>query len=127
MLDAMLKLLRASNLLGLLAAIMLVIGGGTPALALEDACNPCPPDCPMMAQMAKAAVDHHDQTPGKSGQAESSCKSTVACQSAFAVPLLPQTAAEAVMLGETTAHDLVGALTASSRPPDTTLRPPIQI
>jgi hypothetical protein len=117
---------RVRVLLGLLAAIILMVGGA-PASASSNPCNPCPPDCPMMAQMAKAAADHHDQAPGKSGKAETPCKSTAVCQSAFAVPLLPQTAAETVLLAETTAHDLVGALAAPSRPPDPTLRPPIQL
>jgi hypothetical protein len=117
---------RVRVLLGLLAAIILMIGGA-PASASSNPCNPCPPDCPMMAQIAKAAADHHDQAPGKSGQAETPCKSTALCQSAFAVPLLAQTTTETVLLAETTAHDLVGALAAPSRPPDPTLRPPIQL
>jgi hypothetical protein len=117
---------RVRAFLGLLAAIILVIGGA-PASASASPCNPCPPDCPMMAQMAKAANDHHAQTPGKTGKAENPCKSSAACQSAFAVPLLPQTAVETVLLAETTEHDLVGALAAPSRPPDPTLRPPIQL
>ena len=74
-----------------------------------------------------ARADHHDQAPGKSGKAESPCKSMAVCQSAFAVPLLPQTAVETVLLAETTEHDLAGALAAPSRPPDPTLRPPIQL
>ncbi|HEY2358106.1 MAG TPA: hypothetical protein VGH86_11700 [Phenylobacterium sp.] len=114
---------RVRVLLGLLAAIILMIGGA-PATAAANPCNPCPPDCAMMAQMAMAAADH--QAPGKS-KAENPCKSTAVCQSAFAVPLLPQTAADVVLLAETTEHDLVGALAAPSRPPDPTLRPPIQL
>jgi hypothetical protein len=117
---------RVRVLLGLLAAIILMIGGA-PASASSNPCNPCPPDCPMMAQMAKAAADHHGQAPGKGGKAEAPCKSTAVCQSTFAVPLLPETAAETVLLAEATAHDLVGALAAPSRPPDPTLRPPIQL
>ena len=81
----------------------------------------------MMAQMAKAMAEHHGLAPGRSGKAESPCKSMAACQSAFAVPLLPQTAAETVLLAEVTEHDLIGALAAPSRPPDPTLRPPIQL
>ncbi|WP_372783358.1 hypothetical protein [Phenylobacterium sp.] len=119
---------RVRVLLGLLAAIILMVGGA-PASATSNPCNPCPPDCPMMAQMAQAGAmaDHQDQAPGKSGRAETPCKSTAVCQTAFAVPLLPQTAVETVLLAETTAHDLVGALAAPSRPPDPTLRPPIQL
>jgi len=117
---------RVRILLGLIAAIILMIGGA-PANASSNPCNPCPPDCPMMAQMAKTVAEHHDQAPGKSGKSESPCKSTAVCQTAFAVPLLPQTAAETVMPAEASAHDLVGALAAPSRPPDPTLRPPIQL
>jgi hypothetical protein len=115
-------------LLGLLAAIVLMVGG-TPAGASSNPCNPCPPDCPMMAQMAQSAemADHHDRAPGQSGKAENPCKSTAVCQSAFAVPLLAQAAVETILFAETTQHDLVGALAAPSRPPDPTLRPPIQL
>ncbi len=117
---------RVRVLLGLLAAIILMIGGA-PASASANPCNPCPADCPMMAQMAMAA-DHHDQAAGKSGKAESPpCKSTAVCQSAFAVPLLPHVAVETVLLAETTEHDLVGPLATPSRPPDPALRPPIQL
>ncbi len=77
--------------------------------------------------MAKAMAHYHDQASGRSGKAESPCKSTVACQGAFAAPLLPQMAAETVLLAEATAHDLVGTLIAPSRPPDPTLRPPIRL
>jgi hypothetical protein len=117
---------RVRFLLGLLVAIILMIGGA-PASASSNPCNPCPPDCPMMAQMAKAAADHQDQMPGKNGQAENPCKSTAACQSAFSVPLLPQALVETPMLAVTAEHDLVAALAAPSRPPDPTLRPPIQL
>jgi hypothetical protein len=119
---------RVRVLLGLLAAIILMIGGA-PASASANPCNPCPPDCPMMAQMAQSAemADHHDQAPGRSGKAENPCKATAACQGAFAVPLLPQTTVEKVLLAETTEHDRLGALAAPSRPPDPTLRPPIQL
>jgi hypothetical protein len=117
---------RVRAFLGLLVAIILMIGGA-PASASANPCNPCPPDCPMMAQMAKAMTDHHDQAPGKSGKADNPCKSAAVCQSAFAVPVLPQAAVETVQIAETTEHDLVGALAAPSRPPDPTLRPPIQL
>jgi hypothetical protein len=122
---------RVRVLLGLIAAIILMIGGA-PASASSNPCNPCPPDCPMMAQMAAtaqggAATGHQDPAPGKSGKAETPCKSTAVCQSAFAVPLLPQTTVETVLLAEATEHDLVGAQAVPSRPPDPTLRPPIQL
>ena len=114
-------------LLGLLAAIILMVGGA-PANASSNPCNPCPPDCPMMAQMAQAAAtSDHQQAPGKSGGSESPCKSTAICPSTFALPLLPQAAADTTILAEAAEHDLVAALAAPSRPPDPTLRPPIQL
>jgi hypothetical protein len=119
-------LFRTSTLIAFLAAIMLVIGGA-PARASTNPCNPCPPDCPMMAQMAKAAAvaDHHTEMPGKSGKAENPCKSGLACQAAFAVPLLLQTAAETIQATEAADHSRLGQLAAASRPPDRNLRPPI--
>ena len=117
---------RVRALVGLLAAILMMIGGA-PALASANPCNPCPPDCPMMAQMAKAVADHHDQAPETNGKAEDPCKASAACQGAFVAPLPPQTAIETAVLAETTEHDLTGALAAPSRPPDPTLRPPIQL
>ena|SRR5258706_11100076 len=117
---------RVRVLLGLLAAIILMVGGA-PAGASANPCNPCPPDCPMMAQMAKAAADHHDQAPGKSGKAETPCKANAVCQNGFAMPALLHTAVETALLAEATRHDLSVALAAPSRPPDPTLRPPIQL
>ncbi len=111
-------------LLGLLAAIILMVGGA-PANASSNPCNPCPPDCPMMAQAA--ATSDHQQATRKSGGSESPCKSTAICPSTFALPLLPQAAVETAILAEAAEHDLVAALAAPSRPPDPTLRPPIQL
>ena len=115
---------RLRAFLGLLAAIFLVIGG-VPASASTNLCNPCPPDCPMMAQMADAAAN--PQMPGKSGNAGSPCKSVVVCQSAFAVVLFAHTTVETVLLTETAEHDFIRVLVAPSRPPDPTLRPPKQL
>ena len=114
-------------LLGLLAAIILMVGGA-PTNASANPCNPCPPDCAMMAQIRQAAVmaDHH-QVAGKRDRSESPCKSAAVCPSTFALPLLPQAATETVILAEAAEHDLVAALAAPSRPPDPTLRPPIQL
>jgi|GEM_PF-5383115 len=117
---------RVRVLLGLLAAIILMIGG-TPASAASNACNPCPLDCPMMMQTAKPAADHHNQGPGKGGKAETPCKSMAVCQSVFAAPPPAQTAAEMSLHAEATEHDLVVALAAPSFSPDPALRPPIQL
>lgn len=83
----------------------------------------------MMAQMAKAAgaAGHHAQVPDKGGSSEDPCKPGLACQAAFAVPLLAQTATETVLAVEAAHHDLIVTLPARSRPPDRNLRPPIQL
>jgi hypothetical protein len=122
------KLFRASNLLAILAAIMLVIGGA-PAWAAASPCNPCPPDCPMMAPMkvAKTSADHHAPAPGKSGKADDPCKSGLACQAAFATPLLPEAAAETLLTAQAADHRLTSSVGGPSRPPDPGLRPPIQL
>lgn len=124
---------RIRALLGLFAAIILVIGG-PPASASATACDPCPPNCRMMASMAQAAGDPHAQTPersgqppGKTGNVENPCKSNAACQSAFVAPLLLQASVETVWLAEAAEHDRPGVIAAPSRPPDPTLRPPIQL
>jgi hypothetical protein len=105
---------------------MLMIGGGS-ARAETGPCNPCPPDCPMMMQMARAAAHHHGQPPGNAGGAENPCKQALACQASFAAPVLSD---GLVMVAVATgAADHVGfnPLAAYSRPPDRTLRPPKQL
>lgn len=121
----MLKLLRASNLLAVIAAIMLVVGG-VPARAAQTPCNPCPPDCPMMAQMhmGAGASDHGHQAPAK-GKPDSSCKPGLACQAFAAAPILSRAAAQVMILTAEVA-DLSSQARpgGASRPPDPTLRPP---
>jgi hypothetical protein len=122
----MLKLFRASNLLALVAAIMLVVGGA-PARAAVDPCDPCPPDCPMMAQIAKAA-DHHHQSPAKNGGADNPCKQGALCQAS--VVAAPAAAAQTGVRFIAIATDVLRPtrqLSPTSRPPDPGLRPPIQL
>ena len=128
-------MLRFRVLLGLLAAIALVIGGA-PVSASANPCVPCPANCPTMAQAAqtaqtapgaKAASDHQVQAPAKGGEAGSPCKSSLACQSVVVAALVPQAAAEIAWLAEAADHDRVGQLAAPSRSPDPGLRPPIQL
>ena len=123
---------RIRVFLGLIAAFILLIGG-TPASASATACSPCPPDCQMMASMANAAGDPHvqtparsGQTPGKSGNAGTPCKASV-CQSVFVAPLPLPAAVETVCVAQAAEHDRLGMIAAPSRPPDPTLRPPIQL
>jgi hypothetical protein len=119
-------MLRANTLLALLAAIMLVIGSA-PAVAAPQPCNPCPPDCPMMQQMA-ASAGHHAPTPGKGSQSDNPCKQGVACTAfAAAVAAPSQTLVAFALGGDAVEHRLADALAAASRPPDRNLRPPIQL
>ena len=122
----MLRQMRATHLLALLAAIMLVIGG-VPARASATPCDPCPPDCPMMQQMAKAA-DHQAPTPDKGGKPDSPCKSGVLCQAlgnAAPASLHVTTVQFIASAAETLTPAL--QLLPPSRPPDPGLRPPIQL
>jgi hypothetical protein len=116
---------RLARLLALLAAIMLVIGGA-PAVAASQPCNPCPPDCPMMQQMADQAA-HHGNLSDQDGKANNPCKPDVACQVSASMTA-PLQAAVAITL-TTAALDLRPGdpLAAPSRPPDRSLRPPIQL
>jgi hypothetical protein len=70
---------RISTLAALLAAIMLMIGGGA---ARAASCDACPPKCPMMAQVqtAKAAAHQHAPISGKGGKADDPCKESLLCQ-----------------------------------------------
>lgn len=101
---------------------MLVIVGGTGVAAAEP-CDPCPPDCPMMAQLT---AETHATDPGKGQQqADSPCKQMIVCQPGpFAVPPDP-TSSKAVLSYEAAALCWTSALAVRSRPPDRQIRPPI--
>jgi hypothetical protein len=117
---------RLPFLAALLAAIMLVIGGG-PARAASEGCDPCPPDCPMMAQMATATADHHG-APAKGDKADDPCKPGPLCQTTAAAIAAPALSGAPVYLA--TVGDALRPLRqlpATSRPPDRSLRPPIQL
>ena len=115
---------KLSHILALLAAIMLVIGGA-PAVAAAQPCDPCPPDCPMMQQMA-ASADNHTQAPAKGGQPDNPCKQGLACQTfATAVAAPSGSFVTFALSGDAIEHRLADALAAPSRPPDRNLRPPI--
>jgi hypothetical protein len=121
-----LELLRPSTFVAFLAAVMLMIGGAS-AQAATGPCNPCPPDCPMMMQMARAAADHHGRPPGKAGGAENPCKQALACQASFAGPVLSDELVMVAAAGGAADHVGFDPLAARSHPPDRTLRPPIQL
>jgi hypothetical protein len=116
-------LARLQKMLALLAAIMLVIAG-SPALAATQGCDPCPPDCAMMAPTAEIQPAGPDAAPKQGPASEAPCKQTVLCQSAFAAaPLL--TAGLAILSTAEAEHSGLSILPAPSRPPDPALRPPI--
>jgi hypothetical protein len=114
--------------LAFLATIMLVIAGG-PSVATAASCDPCPPDCSMMApaQASATAMDDHGKAPaqGETPQ-KSSCLQTGLCQAASVAPPMATATVAVLNLAQGTArHDIVSDRTAPSRPPDRDLRPPI--
>lgn len=115
-------MLRLSRILALVAAIMLVIGSA-PVVAAEQPCDPCPPDCPMM--QVSLAGDHQKAPDG--GKANPSCKQDVLCQAGVTVSAEPSQMEFVPISAETVDHRLANALPARSRPPDRSLRPPIQL
>lgn len=80
----------------------------------------------MMADMAKAADAGLSQD-AKGGQPDGPCKPSVACQASVTVPLPSATMALVIFAIDTPAHDQPNALLLASRPPDRTLRPPINL
>ena len=116
---------RLSRILALLAAIMLVIGG-TPAVASAKDCNPCPPDCPMMKQLAAEQAANHG-APAKGGKADNPCQQMVVCQTITASVAPPEQASFAALSAASVTHEAFDPLQAPSRPPDRSLRPPIHI
>lgn len=119
-------MLKLSRLLALLATIMLVIGGA-PAVAAPQSCNPCPPDCPMMQQLAAEQATDHRSTPGKSGKADNPCQQMVACQTITATVAPSELVSFVALSAVTVAHPAFDPLDAPSHPPDRSLRPPIHI
>jgi hypothetical protein len=119
--------LKASTLFALLAALMLVIAG-TPASASASACNPCPPDCPMMAQMemGMSSADQGHQ-PDQGGKGDNPCKQGLACASAAVAAPLAQDIAAYAPLAEIVALYASGDVGGPTHPPDPGLRPPIQL
>ena len=118
-------MLRASTLVAFLAAIMLVIAG-VPSRAAATPCNPCPPDCAMMQQMATSAAGH-DTAPANGGKADNPCKQGLACQVSTTVTAPAQTIASVTLTAAAIEHQLGATLAAPSRTPDRSLRPPIQL
>ena len=113
---------RLSVLAALVAAIMLVIGG-TPVRASTGPCDPCPPDCPMMAQ---ASADQSHKAP-KGDPAENPCQAMVACPAAIALPTVPHALPIAWLTPKDAGLRPAEEQRAPSRPPDRDLRPPIQL
>lgn len=116
---------RLSRIFALLAAIMLVIGGA-PTVASASTCDPCPPDCPMMKQLAaEQAADHG--APAKGGKADNPCQQMVACQTVTASVAPSELVSFVALSAASVTHEAFDPLAAPSRPPDRSLRPPIRI
>lgn len=117
-----------SALLAFVATIMLVVAGG-PAVATTAACDPCPPDCPMMAPAtpSTAAMDDHGKAPAQGETPNKSpCLQTGLCQAAsVAPPMAAATVAVLYLPRGAAQHDIVSDRAAPSRPPDRELRPPV--
>jgi hypothetical protein len=104
---------------------MLVIAGA-PARAAGTPCDPCPPDCAMMKEMTTSA-GHHHQVPDRSGKAGNPCKQGLACQASATMTAPAQSGTTATLTSATVNHQFGDPLAAPSRPPDRSLRPPIQL
>jgi hypothetical protein len=118
---------RLAQFVAFLATVMFVIGGA-PTRAAEP-CNPCPPSCPMMAQAHGASSAGHGamHAPAK-GKTENPCKQGLLCQSAAPTGALPADEAGFRLFAVADAGlKPLKQLPASSRPPDRTVRPPIDL
>ena len=115
---------RASTLLALVAAIMLVIASA-PARAFASPCDPCPPDCPMMQAEAQAGASDKQGPPPASDQG--ACKAMAVCQAPAALPATTQAIGVTWLAADDVHQQLISARFAPSRPPDLALRPPIQL
>lgn len=81
----------------------------------------------MMKQMA-SAMDHHAQAPAKDGKPDSPCKQDVLCQAATAAAPAPlHVTGIRFQASATEVLKPTRQLPAASRPPDPSLRPPIQL
>ena len=116
---------RANTLLALLVAIILVIGGA-PSVATAQACDPCPPDCPMMKQLAAEQPVSH-RAPAKGGKADNPCQQMVACQTITASVAPSEQVSFIALSAASVSHEAFDPLQAPSRPPDRSLRPPIRL
>ena len=119
-----------SALLAFVATIILVIAGG-PSVATAAPCDPCPPDCPMMAPATTSATAVHDhgKAPAQGDVPQkSSCLQTGLCQAATVAPPVPVGTLAVLHLPRHAAkQDVVSDRAAPSRPPDQELRPPISL
>ena len=118
---------RWSVILAFVATIMLVIAGG-PTLAVAAICDPCPPDCPMMLPDTAMALapEQPDEAPADDRD-ESPCQQTVLCPATTVVAALTTAAPLPAPLFTSNRHGWLRELPAISRPPDRSLRPPIQL
>ena len=118
--------MKLGRIFALLAAIMLVIGG-EPSVAAAKACDPCPPDCPMMKAAPAQNISDHSSTPAKGGKADNPCQQMVACQTVAASVAPSEQVSFAALSAASVTHEAFDPLRTPSRPPDRSLRPPIQL
>ena len=80
----------------------------------------------MMKQMAAMGGDH-DRAPAKGDQGDNPCKQGLACQVSATMTAPAQHVATATLASAAVDPRLGDPLAAPSRPPDRSLRPPIQL
>lgn len=115
---------RLGHVLAFLAAIMLVIGNA-PAVAAAQPCEPCPPDCPMMKQLSASKAGDGQKMPHKD---ENPCKQGALCKAGLSARPAPSEAGAPLSFSfNDVVHLPAGPLLPDSRPPDRSLRPPIQL
>lgn len=114
---------RWSTLFALVAAMLLAIAGG-PSVAQEAACDPCPPDCPMMLPDSAALASDHGSGAPADQKGKAPCQQTVLCQAAPVVAPAPIGVAFAPRAPTRAIARWTNSPEAPSRPPDRTLRPP---
>ncbi|HET6972288.1 MAG TPA: hypothetical protein VFH92_14260 [Phenylobacterium sp.] len=116
-----------ARLLAILAVLALPLVA-TAAPARASSCDPCPPDCPMMAQASSTAGGAHAGAPADAPHSKHApCTPDAICLSAGAALAPSLVEAPAQFLAQTIRLSPLAQLPAASHPPDRSLRPPIQL
>lgn len=121
------------KLLVRLLAIMAILAfpfAATAAPSSGAVCDPCPLDCPMMAKASNATgPTARPSAPAHDDRSGLPCKPDAACLATVSAIGLPGSAPATmpVITAEPFRFARVEQLPAASRPPDRSLRPPIQL